>query len=57
MKNTSDDSNKLSPITLKVAPDMHKKIRKIVERGDFKSRAEMIRQAVQNFIDDEERYS
>ncbi len=34
---------------------MFKKINQMVKKGEFQSRAELIRQAVENFIDDEER--
>lgn len=43
-------SEKLSPLTFRITPEMEKRINRLVEQKYFKNKAELIREAVENFL-------
>ncbi len=43
-------SEKLSPLTFRITPEMEKRINQLVEKKYFKNKAELIREAVENFL-------
>ncbi len=43
-------STKLSPLTFRITPEMERRIERMVEKKLFKNKAELIREAVENFL-------
>lgn len=43
-------SEKLSPLTFRITPEMERRINQLVEKKYFKNKAELIREAVENFL-------
>lgn len=55
-KKQDPDANVLTPMTFKVPLWMEQKINDLIKRGMFKNKAELIRYAIDQFLEEEEKY-
>lgn len=51
MSSTRKSSGSLSPLTFKITPGMLKEIEALIKEGTYTSKAELIREAIQELID------
>lgn len=49
--NQLPDNNSLAPLTFKIPLEMLKRMEKIIENGEYSTKADLIRDAIQKLID------